>query len=111
MTSSEEFLPPVEDGPAADELYNTMDIARIFRVSTKTVTRWAEKGEFERRGVHVRHTIGGHRRFDKEEIHKLFQLMLDGKLYEDDSDNPRKAASPSRIDRIPVADPGGAQPE
>lgn len=94
------------------ELYSSSDVARIFRVDVKTVSRWADRGEFERRGVQVKHTIGGHRRFIKEEIHQLFQLMLDGKLHnEDDSAKPRKAGRPSRINDIPAQDSDNSKPE
>lgn len=93
------------------ELYSSSDVARIFRVDVKTVSRWADRGEFERRGVKVHHTIGGHRRYAKEEIHKLFQLMLDGKLYEDDEAGPGKASRISRVDCISPQDSDNPKPE
>lgn len=90
-----------------EKLYSAQDVATIFRVSTKTVSRWAKSGgEFEQRNVQVLTTIGGHRRFFAEEIHQLFQLMLEGKLYnDDDSNNRSKADSPSRIVGIPKPPP------
>lgn len=91
--------------PATHELYSSADVARIFRVDVKTVSRWAERGEFEKRGVTVHHTIGGHRRYFKTEIHKLFTLMLDGKLYnEDGTPHTNETGSLSRIDDLPEED-------
>ena len=90
-----------DEEPLANELYSSADVAKIFRVDVKTVSRWADRGEFDRRGVTVHHTIGGHRRYYKEDIHKLFQLMLDGKLYEDDPNKSAQAGRPSRIDDLP----------
>lgn len=90
-----------------DRLYSSQDVARIFKVSTKTVTRWAKPGgEFEQRNVQVITTVGGQRRYFAEEIHQLFQLMLEGKLYDDDDTGKRlKTASPSRIAGLPKPPP------
>lgn len=98
------------------ELYSSADVAKIFRVDVKTVSRWVDRGEFERRGVTVHHTIGGHRRYFKDEIHKLFQLMLQGKLHEDDPGNAGETTSISTIadlddedsERPPIDGPGNA---
>lgn len=68
------------EGVAQEELYDTQQIADMFRVSHKTVVRWDELGRFEERGVHVLRTAGGHRRYRKDEIHQLFQKMLEGGL-------------------------------
>lgn len=91
----------------SEKLYSAQDVAKIFRVSTKTVMRWAQpEGEFNKRNVQVLTTIGGHRRFFAEEIHQLFQLMLEGKLYDDDDPTNRgKAAGPSRIAGLPQQAP------
>lgn len=47
-------------------LLTTSEVAVLFRVHPKTVTRWAEAGRLN----HVR-TLGGHRRFQREEIENL----------------------------------------
>lgn len=96
-----------DSGDFSTKLYSTQDVARIFKVDVKTVSRWAkEGGEFERRNVQVLTTIGGHRRFFEEEIHELFNLMLEGKLYnEDERGNIDKAAGVSRIVGLPKAPP------
>lgn len=43
------------------------EVAAMFAVDEKTVTRWADDGKL---GPVVR-TIGGHRRFDREHVEKL----------------------------------------
>lgn len=81
MTPEPEALPV---GPGQNEvqgeehtnLYTTQDVATIFRVSTKTVMRWANNGKFEKHGVELLWTIGGHRRFRKTEINELFWKMI-----------------------------------
>jgi hypothetical protein len=96
-----------DSGDFSTKLLSTVDVANIFKVDVKTVSRWAkEGGEFERRNVQVLSTIGGHRRFFEEEIYELFQLMLEGKLYrEDDRGNIDKTASVSRIVGLPKTPP------
>jgi excisionase family DNA binding protein len=42
------------------------EVARMFRVDPKTVTRWAKSGKLE----HVR-TPGGHRRYDEASVRKF----------------------------------------
>jgi len=43
------------------------EVAAIFRVDPKTVTRWANSGKL----ASVR-TLGGHRRFRQSEVQRLF---------------------------------------
>jgi len=90
-----------------EKLYSGQDVANIFRVSTKTVLRWSKPGgEFEQRNVQVLTTIGGHRRYFVEEIHQLFQLMLEGKLYDDnDASDRSEKPSTSRIVGLPKPSP------
>jgi hypothetical protein len=64
-------------GELHTDLYNTQDIANIFRVTTKTVMRWANAGRFENHGVEVLWTIGGHRRFRKREVNAMFWKMVE----------------------------------
>lgn len=42
------------------------EVAHLFRVDTKTVTRWATTGRLSS----IR-TLGGHRRFDEREVRAL----------------------------------------
>ncbi len=47
----------------AQQLLTPAEVARLFRVDPKTVTRWAQAGKLSS----VR-TLGGHRRFPREEV-------------------------------------------
>lgn len=51
------------------DLMTPSEVARVFRVDPKTVTRWAKDGKL----ACVR-TLGGHRRFRKEDIEKLLKF-------------------------------------
>ncbi|HEV3364286.1 MAG TPA: BldC family transcriptional regulator [Acidimicrobiia bacterium] len=54
-------------------LFTPAEVAALFRVNTKTVTRWARAGKLSA----VR-TLGGHRRFRRDEIEA--QLRAQGVL-------------------------------
>lgn len=56
----------LEDG----EYLRAAEAARILRVSTKTLGRWAKDGKI----AHVV-TLGGHRRFPARAIHELARRM------------------------------------
>ena len=51
--------------PAADanDLLTPAEVALLFRVNPKTVTRWARAGK-----ISAIRTLGGHRRFRRAEI-------------------------------------------
>ena len=49
-----------------EHLLTPSEVAALFRVDPKTVTRWAQAGKLSS----IR-TLGGHRRFSSEEIRKL----------------------------------------
>lgn len=49
-----------------DRLLTPGEVAALFRVDPKTVTRWAQEGKLEA----VR-TLGGHRRFKAAEVYSL----------------------------------------
>lgn len=51
-----------------DELLTSSEVAKMFRVHPKTVTRWAEDGLIE----HTR-TPGGHRRYPAGPIRRLLK--------------------------------------
>ncbi len=46
-----------------DELLTPSEVARLFRVNPKTVTRWARSGK-----IQAIRTLGGHRRFKASDI-------------------------------------------
>ncbi len=50
----------------ADKLLTPGEVARMFRVDAKTVTRWASAGR-----VSSIRTPGGHRRFREREVAEL----------------------------------------
>lgn len=58
----------LDDAPS-DALMTPSEVARLFRVSPKTVTRWARAGRL----TAIR-TLGGHRRFRAGEVRDLLRL-------------------------------------
>lgn len=63
MAQTEEF-----DAPEA--LLTPSEVAALFRVNPKTVTRWARAGKL----TAIR-TLGGHRRFRVSEIRRCLEEM------------------------------------
>ncbi len=57
-----------ERGMEAETLLTPAEVATIFRVDPKTVTRWAKAGKL----TAIR-TLGGHRRYRKTEVQKLLE--------------------------------------
>lgn len=55
-----------------DALLTPAEVAALFRVSPKTVTRWAKSGK-----VTAIRTLGGHRRFRASEIKSVLENMTD----------------------------------
>ena len=60
-----------EGRAAAERLLTPAEVAALFRVGPKTVTRWAKAGKL----TSIR-TLGGHRRFREAEMRAL--LAPDG---------------------------------
>jgi len=61
--------PTPEPQPSEDqqeELLTPSEVAAMFRVNPKTVTRWARSGK-----ISAIRTLGGHRRFRKSEITRI----------------------------------------
>jgi excisionase family DNA binding protein len=59
----------VSAGENDEELLTPSEVAKLFRVDPKTVTRWAKSGKLSS----IR-TLGGHRRYRASEVRSL----LDG---------------------------------
>ena len=59
----------VDTAAAAEALLTPAEVAALFRVDPKTVTRWAKAGKL----TSIR-TLGGHRRYRESEVRSL----LDG---------------------------------
>lgn len=55
------------------EYLRVAEVAELFHVSTKTVVRWATEGKLP----HVL-TLGGHRRFPREDIEKVVEGLQRG---------------------------------
>jgi len=51
-----------------NELLTPGEVAEMFRVNPKTVTRWARSGKLT-----AVKTLGGHRRFRSSEIHRFLE--------------------------------------
>jgi len=58
--------------PEHDRLLLPGEIAKMFRVSPKTVTRWAKAGKLE----YIK-TLGGHLRFKLSSVEKLIAEQMD----------------------------------
>ncbi|MDO8307406.1 MAG: BldC family transcriptional regulator [Actinomycetota bacterium] len=69
-----------------EHLLTPAEVAALFRVDPKTVTRWAKAGKLSS----IR-TLGGHRRYRAAEVHTLLQ-----------SQSPAR-----RLDVPPAGDPRG----
>ena len=52
--------------PEPERLLTPSEVAALFRVDPKTVTRWAKAGKL----TSIR-TLGGHRRYRSAEVHAL----------------------------------------
>lgn len=55
-------------GPESEPLLTPAEVAALFRVDPKTVTRWAKAGKL----TSIR-TLGGHRRYRASEVHALLE--------------------------------------
>jgi excisionase family DNA binding protein len=54
------------DRNAREELLTPSEVASLFRVNPKTVTRWARAGK-----LNAIRTLGGHRRFRRSEVEQF----------------------------------------
>jgi excisionase family DNA binding protein len=59
------LIPAIAPGPGGgeDEVLTPQEAARLFRVTTDTITRWAKAGK-----LRSFRTLGGHRRFYASEV-------------------------------------------
>jgi excisionase family DNA binding protein len=64
---------PVTAISETDELLTPSEVAKLFRVDPKTVTRWAKAGKLSS----IR-TLGGHRRYQAAEVHRLLAAQRSG---------------------------------
>lgn len=66
-------ISPMEPTPEPEELLTPSEVAAMFRVNPKTVTRWARSGK-----ISAIRTLGGHRRFRATEIRKFLEQVEEG---------------------------------
>jgi excisionase family DNA binding protein len=66
------FSLAVEAPMAENELLTPSEVAVMFRVNPKTVTRWARAGR-----ISAVRTLGGHRRFRAAEIRRFLEEAQD----------------------------------
>jgi excisionase family DNA binding protein len=59
-----------DDSDAPEALLTPSEVAAMFRVNPKTVTRWARAGKL----TAIR-TLGGHRRFKASEIRRCLEEL------------------------------------
>jgi len=52
-----------------DKMLTPGEVARMFRVDPKTVTRWANSGR-----INSVRTLGGHRRFRRADVESALQI-------------------------------------
>ena len=60
--------------PLVTDLMTPSEVAKLFRVDPKTVTRWAKAGKLS-----CTRTLGGHRRFKRKEV----MFLLNGSVEEE----------------------------
>ena len=59
-------IPAPRQTPARGALLTPSEVATLFRVDPKTVTRWAKAGKLS-----AIRTLGGHRRYSESEVRML----------------------------------------
>ena len=60
------------NGAERNDLLTPAEVAELFRVNPKTVTRWARAGK-----ISAVRTLGGHRRFRASEIRRFLAEVED----------------------------------
>ena len=66
MARPQDSSPDVDDGSAP--LLTPAEVAKLFHVDPKTVTRWAQDGKLS-----CMRTLGGNRRYRRDEVHELLR--------------------------------------
>ena len=69
-TEGHDQMAQTDDFDAPEALLTPSEVAALFRVNPKTVTRWARAGKL----TAIR-TLGGHRRFRVSEIRRCLEEM------------------------------------
>lgn len=67
-TLSRPSVPTADGGLEGDRLLTPGEVARLFGVDPKTVSRWADAGK-----LNALRTLGGHRRYRADEVQALLE--------------------------------------
>lgn len=84
-----------------ETLLTPSEVAALFRVDPKTVTRWAKAGKLSS----VR-TLGGHRRYVESEVRSLLERTTARTPTENDVVVPPPIVPPEDLPPVPPAPPG-----
>jgi excisionase family DNA binding protein len=87
-----------------DRLLTPGEVAALFRVDPKTVTRWAAAGR-----IGSIRTPGGHRRFRESEVRALLEGEL-GELDEEEAGQPGRGPEPNNQPNNQPNNRGGNSP-
>src|ERR1041385_7645129 len=81
---------------ADNELLTPSEVAVMFKVNPKTVTRWARAGK-----ISAVRTLGGHRRFRASEIRRFLAQVEELGAYPPQRDSPELARRAPECYRAP----------
>ena len=89
----------------SDALLTPAEVAALFRVSPKTVTRWAESGKLP-----AMRTLGGHRRFRASHVEAVLAVaepdsaLENGRVANGNGTNGSASHAPSNSNGAPPPD-------
>lgn len=78
--------------------YTPAEVGRLFRVDPKTVIRWGNTGKLDKLDVQMIKTPGGHRRYKKEDIDRVYQELNPQVKTTNDSDSGTDPIGVSEVD-------------
>lgn len=73
VVTTESNLGVMQRAMETEKLLTPSEVASLFRVDPKTVTRWAKAGKL----TSIR-TLGGHRRYRESEVRNLLKNLPNG---------------------------------
>jgi excisionase family DNA binding protein len=73
--TEQEAQPVVDFDRVDDELLTPGEVAKLFGVNPKTITRWATAGK-----LRAIRTLGGHRRYRSQEVFSLLDGGVDREI-------------------------------
>ena len=65
---------PYPDLPNMPRLYSVGDVAKLFQVDPKTVTRWRKTGLMEKYNIGMTKTLGGHWRYYADDVDRYLRI-------------------------------------